>query len=145
MSGRDADKLVLPVDLVVGDRFAPEANTQVVSAEAIPPGWVGLDIGPETAKRFGKAVTGAASVFWNGPMGVFEWEPFRAGTSAVAAALAQCQGFTAVGGGDSAAALSELGLDDQISHLSTGGGAGLELLEGKELPGVAVLARWVND
>ena len=144
LTGPDSDKVALPVDLVVGDRFAAEAETKVVRVGAIPPGSVGLDIGPETAKRFGEAVVGAASVFWNGPMGVFEWEPFRAGTAAVAEALAKCQGFTAVGGGDSAAALGELGLEDQISHLSTGGGASLELLEGKELPGVAVLARWVD-
>jgi 3-phosphoglycerate kinase len=144
LSGPEADKLVLPVDLVVGDRFATDASTQVVEARAIPPGWVGLDIGPETANRFSEAVAGASSVFWNGPMGVFEWEPFRAGTSAVAEALARCEGFTAVGGGDSVAALGLLGVEDQVSHVSTGGGASLEFLEGKELPGVAVLARWVD-
>ena len=144
LSGPEADKLVLPVDLVVGDRFAADANTQVVGAESIPPGWLGLDIGPETAKRFGQAVAGASSVFWNGPMGVFEWEPFRAGTSAVAKALAQCEGFTAVGGGDSVAAVGSLGLEGRVSHVSTGGGASLEFLEGKELPGIAVLERWVD-
>jgi phosphoglycerate kinase len=144
LSGPEADRLVLPVDLVVGDRFAADARTQVVEADGIPPGGVGLDIGPETARRFADAVAGAASVFWNGPMGVFEWEPFRAGTAAVAAALARCEGFTAVGGGDSVAALGMLGMEDQVSHVSTGGGAGLELLEGRELPGVAVLARWAN-
>jgi phosphoglycerate kinase len=144
LAGPAADKVVLPVDLVVGDRFAADARTQVVGAESMPPGWVGLDIGPETAKRFGEAVAGASSVFWNGPMGVFEWEPFRAGTSAVARALAECEGFTAVGGGDSVAAVGLLGMEDQVTHVSTGGGAGLEFLEGKELPGIAVLARWVD-
>ncbi len=144
LSSPEANKLVLPADLVVGDRFAADASTQVVEAKAIPPGWVGLDIGPESAKRFGEAVAGASSVFWNGPMGVFEWEPFRAGTSAVATALARCEGFTAVGGGDSVAALGLLGMEDEVSHVSTGGGAGLEFLEGKELPGIAVLARWVD-
>ncbi|MGH8924441.1 MAG: phosphoglycerate kinase [Acidimicrobiia bacterium] len=144
LSSPEANKLVLPADLVVGDRFAADASTQVVEAKAIPPGWVGLDIGPESAKRFGEAVAGASSVFWNGPMGVFEWEPFRAGTSALATALAQSGGFTAVGGGDSVAALGLLGLEDEVSHVSTGGGAGLEFLEGKELPGIAVLARWAD-
>jgi phosphoglycerate kinase len=144
LAGPEAEKLVLPVDLVVGDRFAGDATTQVVEAGAIPAGWAGLDIGPETAKRFANVVEGASSVFWNGPMGVFEWEPFRAGTSAVAKALAECDGFTAVGGGDSVAALGSLGMEERVSHVSTGGGAGLEFLEGKELPGVAVLERWVD-
>jgi phosphoglycerate kinase len=144
LEGPDGDKLVLPSDLVVGDRFAAEASSKVVAAEAIPEGWLGLDIGPETQRLFGQTLSGASSVFWNGPMGVFEWEPFRAGTAAVAAALVDCQGFTAVGGGDSVAALGLLGLEDRISHVSTGGGAGLEFLEGKELPGIAVLARWAD-
>ena len=144
LASPEAEKLVLPVDLVVGDRFAADATAQVVAAGAIPPGWVGLDIGPETAKRFANVLARASSVFWNGPMGVFEWEPFRAGTAAVAKALADCDGFTAVGGGDSVAALGLMGMEDQVSHVSTGGGAGLEFLEGKDLPGVAVLARWVD-
>lgn len=144
LSGPYADRIVLPTDLVVADRFAEAAASQVVKADSIPPTSVGLDIGPDTAQRFGTVVKDAASVFWNGPMGVFEWEAFRAGTEKVAEALAQCNGFTAVGGGDSAAALRLLGLEDRVSHLSTGGGAGLELLEGKELPGVAVLERWAR-
>jgi phosphoglycerate kinase len=144
LDGPEGEKIVLPVDVVVADRFAEEANAKVTDAGAIPSGWFGLDIGPVTAQLFGDVIAGARSVFWNGPMGVFEWEQFRAGTATVAAALAGCEGFTAVGGGDSAAALEELGLAGEISHLSTGGGAGLELLEGKELPGVSVLARWAD-
>ena len=116
----------------------------MVKINSIPVGWLGLDIGPDTSRLFAEIIGGAASVFWNGPMGVFEWEPFRSGTEAVAKALAGNSGFTAVGGGDSAAALGVLGLEGDVSHLSTGGGAGLELLEGKELPGVAVLKRWVS-
>ena len=145
LEGPDGAKIVLPSDLVVTDRFEADAGSKVVTSEAIPAGWLGVDIGPETQKLFAQIVTGASSVFWNGPMGVFEWERFRSGTAAVAAALAECQGFTAVGGGDSVAALGLLGLEDRISHVSTGGGAGLEFLEGKELPGIAVLARWAND
>lgn len=138
------DKIVLPLDLVVADRFAEDAANKVVAVDAVTEGQLGLDIGPATSRLFAQIVGGASSVFWNGPMGVFEWEAFRAGTEAVAKALAGNRGFTAVGGGDSAAALAMLGLEDQITHLSTGGGAGLELLEGKELPGVAVLKRWVD-
>ena len=142
--GPDGEKIVLPADLVVADRFAEDAEHQVVALNSIPEDWLGLDIGPDTSNLFAQIVTGAASVFWNGPMGVFEWDAFRGGTEAVAKALAANSGFTAVGGGDSAAALGVLGLEDDVSHLSTGGGAGLELLEGKELPGVAVLKRWVD-
>ena len=144
LNGSDGEKIVLPSDLVVADRFEEDAEHRVVTVDSIPGGWLGLDIGPETSRLFAQIVGAAASVFWNGPMGVFEWEPFRSGTEAVAKALAANRGFSAVGGGDSAAALGMLGLEDDISHLSTGGGAGLELLEGKELPGVAVLKRWVN-
>jgi phosphoglycerate kinase len=144
LDGPDGAKLVLPSDLVVADRFTADASSRLVAAKAIPAGWLGLDIGPETENVFSQIISGASSVFWNGPMGVFEWEPFRSGTAAVAAALAECQGFTAVGGGDSVAALSLLGMEDQVSHVSTGGGAGLEFLEGKELPGIAVLARWAD-
>ena len=144
LDGPDREKIVLPTDLVAADRFEEDAEHRVVKVDLIPAGWLGLDIGPGTSKLFAQIVSGAASVFWNGPMGVFEWELFRAGTEAVATALAANSGFTAVGGGDSAAALGVLGLEDDISHLSTGGGAGLELLEGKELPGVAVLKRWVD-
>jgi phosphoglycerate kinase len=143
LDGPDGHKIHLPGDIVVAAAFAEEAEARTVSADAIPHDMMGLDIGPDTAAAFAEAVRGAGSVFWNGPMGVFEWERFRGGTEAVAEALAACDGFTAVGGGDSAAALRLLGMEGSVSHLSTGGGAGLELLEGQELPGVTVLARWV--
>lgn len=142
LDGPQGDRIELPSDIVVADAFAENAPSRVVPADAIPAGTMGLDIGPEAAAAFGEVIRGAQSVFWNGPMGVFEWERFRAGTEAVAAAMADCNGFTAVGGGDSASALRLLGKEDSVSHLSTGGGAGLELLEGQELPGVAVLGRW---
>jgi phosphoglycerate kinase len=138
------DKIVLPVDVVVGDRFAEDSEHRVVPVSAIPAGWMGLDIGPETSDEFARNVVDSASVFWNGPMGVFEWRPYRGGTEAVAKAMGECAGFTAVGGGDSVAALRLLDLEDTVSHVSTGGGAGLELLEGKILPGVQVLERWVK-
>jgi phosphoglycerate kinase len=115
----------------------------VVAVSEIPERSVGLDIGPETGAGFWELIDSSASVFWNGPMGVFEWESFRNGTEHVARAMAACDGFTAVGGGDTVAALRLLDLDGSISHLSTGGGAGLQLLEGRVLPGVAVLERWV--
>jgi phosphoglycerate kinase len=115
-----------------------------VTIEDMQPGLIGLDIGPSTGGHFARMIEEAASVFWNGPMGVFEWEPFRSGTEAVARALADCPGFTSVGGGDSVAAIRMLGMEDSVSHVSTGGGAGLELLEGRVLPGVAVLERWVT-
>lgn len=138
------DRVVLPTDVVVGDRFAEDSEHRAVPVDEIPDGWMGLDIGPDTSAAFSTLVRESASVFWNGPMGVFEWAPYRAGTEAVARAIGECTGFTAVGGGDSAAALRLLGLADTISHLSTGGGAGLELLEGRILPGVAVLGRWAG-
>lgn len=143
LDGPHGDRIQLPVDVVAADAFEEGSPSRVVPAEEIPDGTMGLDIGPETAAAFASVIREAGSVFWNGPMGVFEWEGFRAGTEAVAEAVAACEGFTAVGGGDSAAALRDLGMEDTVSHLSTGGGAGLELLEGKELPGVAVLERWV--
>lgn len=138
------DRIVLPGDVVVADSFTEDSQHRVTTVDEIPDGWMGLDIGPETSTEFARLVRESASVFWNGPMGVFEWEPFRAGTEAVARAMGECDGFTAVGGGDSAAALRLLGLEDTVSHVSTGGGAGLELLEGQILPGVAVLERWVE-
>jgi phosphoglycerate kinase len=144
MSGPDGNKIRLPSDIVIADRFAADAAHRTVAVGDIPDDWLGLDIGPRTAETFREVIRGAESLFWNGPMGVFEWEPFRAGTEQVAQAVADCSGFTAVGGGDSAAALRTLGLEDEVSHLSTGGGAGLELLEGAELPGVKVLERWVE-
>jgi phosphoglycerate kinase len=142
LNGPHGRKIILPVDIATGDRFAEDAARSVVDIANIPPGSIGLDIGPATCGGFRELIQSSASVFWNGPMGVFEWETFRRGTDLVARALAACQGFTAVGGGDSAAALRLLGLEDSVSHLSTGGGAGLELLEGRILPGVAVLERW---
>ncbi len=144
LSGPDGSRIVLPTDFVIANRFAEDAPPRVVGAREIPAESLGLDIGPETANAFAAVVRGAKSVFWNGPMGVFEWEAFRAGTETVARALVECDGFTAVGGGDSAAALRVLDLEDKVSHLSTGGGAGLEMLEGKELPGMAALKKWVT-
>jgi phosphoglycerate kinase len=144
LDGPHGDRIMLPSDIVIAERFAEDAQGSVVPARKIPPDAVGLDIGPETAMAFAVAIEGAQSVFWNGPMGVFEWPQFRHGTERVAKALAACKGFTAVGGGDSAAALRTLGMEDSVSHVSTGGGAGLEMLEGKELPGIAVLEKWAT-
>jgi phosphoglycerate kinase len=132
-------KLELPVDLVLGDRFAADAQRRDLDGVDVPEGWMGLDIGPRTAARYAELVGQAGSVFWNGPMGAFELEPFAAGTRAVAEAVAAAPGTTVVGGGDSAAALTQFGLADQVTHLSTGGGASLELIEGKTLPGVEAL------
>jgi phosphoglycerate kinase len=131
--------VLLPTDVVVAREVSADAESRTVPAGGIEPGWKGLDIGPETAKAFAVAVSEARTVFWNGPMGVFELEPFAAGTKAVAEAVAAADGYTVVGGGDSAAALAQLGLADRVDHLSTGGGASLELLEGKTLPGVAAI------
>jgi phosphoglycerate kinase len=136
---REGKRLLLPTDVVVADDFAEDANTRTVPVDGIEPGWRGLDIGPETAEAFAAEIARARTVFWNGPMGVFEWEPFAAGTRRVAEAVAASDAYTVVGGGDSAAAVAQLGLADQIDHMSTGGGASLELLEGKTLPGVAVI------
>ena len=132
-------KLLLPVYTVIADRFAPDANTAVVKAGEIPDGWEGLDIGPETVKLYCAAVADAGTVIWNGPMGVFEFDKFAVGTRAVAEALSKTDAITIVGGGDSAAAVEQLGYADKMTHISTGGGASLEFLEGKELPGVACL------
>jgi phosphoglycerate kinase len=132
-------ELLLPVDLVVADRFAADAATRVVAADAIPDGWMGLDIGPQTAERYAARLAGARTIFWNGPMGVFELAPFAQGTLAVAHAVAASPAVSVVGGGDSVAAVNVAGVADQISHVSTGGGAALELIEGKPLPGVAAL------
>lgn len=144
LQGPNGHKIILPVDIAVGDEFSEDAERHVVLATEIPPGSVGLDIGPESGAGFWELIDSSKSVFWNGPMGVFEWEQFRNGTEHIARAMAACDGYTAVGGGDSAAALRLLGLENAVSHLSTGGGAGLELLEGRVLPGVAVLGRWVK-
>ena len=132
-------KLLLPTDCVIADKFSPDARTQVVPAGAIPEGWQGMDIGPETVQRYCDAVKDAGTVIWNGPMGVFEFPAFAKGTEAVAKALSETDAITIIGGGDSAAAVEQLGYADKMTHISTGGGASLEFLEGKELPGVACL------
>jgi phosphoglycerate kinase len=132
-------KLLLPVDLVLGDSFDANAERRDLDGVDVPDGWMGLDVGPRTVDAYSKEVAGAGSVFWNGPMGAFELAPFAAGTRALAEAVAEAPGTTVVGGGDSAAALAEFGLADRVTHLSTGGGASLELLEGKQLPGVEAL------
>ena len=132
-------KLRLPTDLVLGERFAADATPQELSGVDVPDGWMGLDVGPRTAAAYAAEIGTAGSVFWNGPMGAFELPPFAGGTRAVAEAVAACSGVTVVGGGDSAAALTQFGLEDQVTHLSTGGGATLELIEGKTLPGVEAL------
>lgn len=135
-------QLLLPTDIVVADNFAADANSQVVSVESIPDGWMGLDVGPDSVKVFQAALAECKSVIWNGPMGVFEFDQFAKGTEAIARTLADLtkQGCTTIiGGGDSVAAVEKVGVADQMSHISTGGGASLELLEGKELPGIAAL------
>ena len=132
-------QLLLPTDTVAADDFSNDAHRQVVSTMAIPEGWEGMDIGPDTIKTFCGAVRGAGTVVWNGPMGVFEFDNFAAGTRAMAQALADSGAITIVGGGDSAAAVEQMGFADRITHISTGGGASLEFLEGLELPGVACL------
>lgn len=136
----DADnRLMLPVDLIIANAFEAGATKKVVPVEEVLPGWQALDIGPETISRFSAVLADARLVVWNGPMGVFEFEAFAEGTFAIAKAVAQSQATSIVGGGDSAAAIRRAGLMDQISHVSTGGGASLEFLEGKTLPGVAAL------
>jgi phosphoglycerate kinase len=132
-------RLLVPSDLVIGDRLAEDAEHRVLHGVEVPQGWMGLDIGPETAERYGAEIARAGSVFWNGPMGAFEMEPFAAGTRAIAEAVAKAPGLTVVGGGDSAAALADFGLEHAVDHLSTGGGATLEMVEGKILPGVQAL------
>jgi phosphoglycerate kinase len=132
-------RLLLPVDLVLGDSFDKGAERREVDGVEVPGGWMGLDIGERSAAAYAEEIERAGTVFWNGPMGAFELEPFAAGTRAVAEAVAAASGTTVVGGGDSGAALAEFGLADRVDHLSTGGGASLELLEGKPLPGVEVL------
>jgi len=134
-----AGKLHLPLDLVIADRFAADAQHREIGDVDVPAGWMGLDIGGRTARAYAQEIRNAGTVFWNGPMGAFELEPFAAGTRAVAQAVADSPATTVVGGGDSAAALTQFGLADRVTHLSTGGGASLELLEGKPLPGVEVL------
>jgi phosphoglycerate kinase len=130
---------VLPTDVVAASEFAADAETQVTAFDALPDGWLGLDVGPETTADFARRIAGAKTVFWNGPMGVFEWPRFAAGTFAVAHALADSDAFTVVGGGDSVRAVHEAGVAGDISWISTGGGASLELLEGRDLPGVVAI------
>jgi phosphoglycerate kinase len=132
-------KLRLPVDLVLGERFAADAEPRESDGVEVPDGWMGLDVGPRTAAAYAEVIAGAGTVLWNGPMGAFELAPFAAGTRAVAEAVAAAPGTTVIGGGDSVAALQQFGLGDKVDWLSTGGGASLELLEGKKLPGVEAL------
>jgi phosphoglycerate kinase len=139
---QNRDKIVLPTDFVVADAFAADAQTEIVAADAIPDGWMGLDIGPDSRAAFADVIAGARTIFWNGPVGVFEMAAFAAGTTAVAEAIAASDAFSVVGGGDSAAAVRTLGVDEAaFSHISTGGGASLEFLEGKDLPGISILER----
>jgi phosphoglycerate kinase len=143
-------RLLVPSDLVIGDRLADDAEHRVLPGVEVPAGWMGLDIGPETCKRYAHEIEHAGTVFWNGPMGAFEYGPFAQGTRTVAEAVAKAAGLTVVGGGDSAAALASFGLEREVDHLSTGGGATLELVEGATLPGVAALegvrvAGWVGS
>jgi len=142
LQGEHGGKILLPADFVVAESFAEHASNELASGTAIPEHSMGLDIGPEASAQFSNVVTAAERVFWNGPMGVFEWEAFRAGTAAVADAVASCNGFTVVGGGDSVAAIRMLGRETDVSHVSSGGGAGLQYLEGKILPGIAALEQW---
>jgi phosphoglycerate kinase len=130
---------ILPSDVVAAAAFEPDAETRIVDYDVLPKGWLGLDIGPSTRERFAREIRRAKTVLWNGPMGVFEWPRFAEGTRAVAQAVADVEGYTVVGGGDSVRAIEELGVAEHISWVSTGGGAALELLEGKELPGVAAI------
>jgi phosphoglycerate kinase len=134
--------LLLPTDVVVADNFAADANSQTVSIDAIPDGWMGLDIGPDSVKEFQAALSDCKTIIWNGPMGVFEFDQFAVGTEAIARSLAtltETGADTIIGGGDSVAAVEKVGVAEKMSHISTGGGASLELLEGKVLPGIAAL------
>jgi phosphoglycerate kinase len=133
------DRLVLPVDVVVTEAMEEDAESETVPVDGIPAGRMGLDIGPKTVDLFSEHISGASTIFWNGPMGVFEIDAFAKGTEGVARAVAESGATSVVGGGDSVAAVNKLGLEDRMSHISTGGGASLEYVEGKELPGIAVL------
>ncbi len=139
MADEKGVNLLLPVDIVVGDAFSNDANTQIVKIDAIPAAWEGLDIGPETIKLFSDVIKASRTVVWNGPVGVFEMEKFAKGTRAIASLLAETDVISIIGGGDTAAAVTQFGLADKMSHVSTGGGASLEMLEGKILPGLAAL------
>lgn len=142
LESEHAGKIVLPIDVVAATSFTEGSPNRIVDVHSMTEHEMGLDIGPATANLFADTVRRSATIFWNGPMGVFEWESYRHGTERVASAMAATDGYTGVGGGDSAAALKMLGYEDEIDHLSTGGGAGLELLEGRVLPGVEVLGIW---
>jgi phosphoglycerate kinase len=145
LGGEFGGRVMLPVDIVAAAEFAADASHSVVPATGIPEGTMGLDIGPESIERFSGVVRGADTLFWNGPMGVVEWDAFAAGTLAMAQEVAACDGYTVAGGGDSVAALRAFGMESAVSHLSTGGGAGLELLESGTLPGIDALTRWTDD
>ncbi len=136
---KSADKLILPVDAIIADKFAEDANTQIVGVGEIPAGWRMLDVGPKTVSVYQAALSGARLIVWNGPVGVFEMPKFAEGTFALARMLAESKAVTVIGGGDSASAVKKAGVAKQMTHVSTGGGASLEFLEGKELPGVAAL------
>jgi phosphoglycerate kinase len=138
--GSGGEKLRLPGDLALGREFAADTETRTTDGVDVPDGWMGLDVGPRTAQGYAEVIRDAGTVFWNGPMGAFELAPFAAGTRTVAEAVAETDAVTVVGGGDSAAALAQFGLADRVDHLSTGGGASLELIEGKVLPGVKALS-----
>ena len=140
----DGGKILLPLDIVAAESFSADAPSTVVPATAIPRDRIGLDVGPETVQRFGAVIESAGAVFWNGPMGVFEWPAFRVGTAGVADAVARSEGFTVIGGGDSVAALRLLGRENDVSHVSSGGGAALQMLEGKRLPAIEALRRWAR-
>jgi phosphoglycerate kinase len=138
-TGEAGVEFLLPVDCVVADKFDAAANTQLVSVEQMPEGWMGLDIGPESTKLFAKALQDAKTVVWNGPMGVFEMDAFSKGTVDLAHTIAESDAVSIIGGGDTVSAIKKAGVSDKVSFISTGGGASLELLEGKELPGIAAL------
>ena len=133
--------LQLPSDVLVADKFAGDAELQVVASDGIPDGWMGVDIGPRTAASYAEVIADAGTIFWNGPMGAFETPAFADGTRTVADAMAEASGVTVVGGGDSGAAVAQFGIADRFTHVSTGGGAALEMMEGRVLPGVAALQR----
>jgi phosphoglycerate kinase len=136
---KSGEKLTLPVDAVIADKFAEDANTQIVDVEKIPAGWRMLDVGPKTISVYQAVLNGARLIVWNGPVGVFEMSKFAEGTFALARMLADSKAVTVIGGGDSASAVKKAGVAKQMTHVSTGGGASLEFLEGRELPGVAAL------
>lgn len=142
LDGPYGNRIVLPTDLVASESFTAKGPNRVVGVRSLTDHEVGLDIGPATANLYADTINRSATVFWNGPMGVFEWAPYRRGTERVAQAMASTKGYAGIGGGDSAAAIRSLGFEDQVDHLSTGGGASLELLEGRTLPGVEALERW---